>query len=141
MIKVIQTAVTSKIPRSSIVNVALILPLVEVESGLFHLTRALNTYFICYIHLGDGRIQQYPYYVLQPRVAEPLSFQIFGVLNVLSSSLKKSIYHQPEDQSITKSFRLPFRCDPIFFIWFKFLNHNEVLINKIDWTKAFLQTT
>lgn len=76
MIKVIQTAVTSKILRSSIVDVALILPLVEVESGLFHLTGALNTYFICYMHLGDGRIQQYPYYVLQPRVAEPLSFQI-----------------------------------------------------------------
>jgi hypothetical protein len=135
MVEVIQSSIILKIPRSSIVDLAFIVPLGEVESGLFHLTGAVNTYFIRYMHGNGGNIQPYPYLMLQPRLAEPISFRIFRGLNSLSSSLKKSFYHQPEDQSVSKSFRLPFCYDSFFFIWSRFLNHNEVLLNKFDRTQ------
>ncbi len=135
MVEVIQTPTIIKIPRSSIVDLAFIVPLVEVESGLFHLTGAINTFFIRYIHHQDGSIRPYPFFMLHAKIAEPVSFRIFRGLNALSSSLKRSLYHQPEDQSVSKSFRLPFCYDSFFFIWSKFRNQDEVILNKFDRTQ------
>jgi hypothetical protein len=117
MVEVFQTATIMEIRRSSIIDFAFILPLQDVESGLCHLTGALNTFFIRYMYLLDGSIQPYPFSMLQARVAEPLSFRIFRSLNLLSFSIKKVFYHQPEGQTANKSFRIPFAYDPFLFIW------------------------
>jgi hypothetical protein len=135
MVEVIQMPTIIKIPRSSIVDLAFIVPLVEVESGLFHLTGARNTVFIHYIHHREGSIASYPYSMLQARITEPVSFRIFRGLNILSSSLLRTLYHQPEEHSSSKSFRIQLCYDSFFFIWSKFYNHSEVMLNKFDRTQ------
>ena len=87
MVEVIQTSTILNIARSSIIDFAFVIPLREVESGLFHLTGAQNTFFIRYMHQPNGSFQPYPFYMFQARVAEPLSFRIFRGLNLLSSSI------------------------------------------------------
>jgi len=104
MVEVILMQNTIKITRSSIVDITFIVPLGELESGFFHLTGAVNTFFARYQYELNGTILPYLHFMLQPRVTTPVSYQIFRGLNTLSSLVRKTLYHQPEEQLTTKTF-------------------------------------
>jgi hypothetical protein len=106
MVEVIQVPNTLKISRSSIVNVAFIVPLAELESGSFHVTGAVNTYFARFIIHPNGTISPYNHFVLQARLALPVTYRFFRGLNTFSSMIKRALYHQPEEHSTMKTVRL-----------------------------------
>jgi hypothetical protein len=97
MAELFHTAEVWKIYRSAITDLAFIIPLYEVESGLFHLSGAQNTYFIRYKFNSIGNIEDYCHSMLEPRIAELLSHRIFRGLNMLSSSIKKYFIINPRD--------------------------------------------
>jgi len=139
MAEVILTQNTIKISRLSIVDIAFIVALAELDSGFFHLTGAVNTFFACYQYKPNGTISPYLHFMLQARVAPPVSYQIFIGLNMLSSLVKKTLFHQPEDQSTTKTFRMSLCYNTFFFLWSKFLNNINAILNKLDWTQRVVQ--
>ena len=104
MVEVFLSATRLVIDRASIIDIAFIVPLHEVEGGLFHLAGARNTYFIRYQQHHDRGFEVYSGSMLQPRSVEPFSSHIFRSLNMLSTSIKKLFYHQPEEQSVFKTF-------------------------------------
>jgi hypothetical protein len=53
--------------------------------------------------------------------------------------VKKTLYHQPEEQLTTKTFRMSMCYDTFFFLWSKFLSNNEAILNKLDWTQRVTQ--
>jgi hypothetical protein len=55
------------------------------------------------------------------------------------SVAKKTLYHQPEEQLTTKTFRMSMCYDTFFFLWSKLLNNNEAILNKLDWTQRVTQ--
>jgi len=59
MAKLFHTTEVWKIYRSAITDLAFIIPLYEVESGLFHLSGAQNTYFIRYKFNSIGNIEDW----------------------------------------------------------------------------------
>jgi hypothetical protein len=125
-----------KTHRSSILDITFITPLAEVESVFFHLSGARNTFFIRYRQQLNGSIDLYPYLMLQARIADPITLRIFRGLNMLSSHLKRVLYHMPEYQSIRKSVRVELTYDSFFFLWARFLNHSEVILKKFDRTQC-----
>jgi hypothetical protein len=116
MVEVIQVPNTLKISRSSIVDVAFIVPLAELESGSFHVTGAVNTYFARFIIHPNGTISPYNHFVLQARLALPVTYRIFRGLNMFSSMIKRALNHQPEEHSTTKTVRLQLCYNTFFYL-------------------------
>lgn len=138
MVEVIQTNTRLLIDRSSIIDIAFIIPLQEVECGLFHLTGARNSYFIRYQCNRGGRVEPYGSSILQPRVIDTFSSRIFGSLNQLSASMKKLFYHHPEQDSVHKSFRMPFSYEAFFYISAKLVDSQDIIMNKIERTQRII---
>jgi hypothetical protein len=92
MVELIEIAEVLNIHRSTITDLAFIVPLHEVESGLFHLSGANNTFYIRYQCDSSGEVDNYKYSPLLARVAQPLSYRIFRGLNLLSLSVKKVFF-------------------------------------------------
>lgn len=129
MVELLETAEVWKIDRSLVTDLPFIIPLHEVESGLFHLSGAQNTYFIWFESNSNGSIIDYQCSMLEPRVAEPLSYRIFRGLNMLSSSITKVFYHQPEGQSMRKSFNIPLAYDAFYYLWCKLCNNSDMVLH------------
>jgi hypothetical protein len=89
MIEIFEIPTIIKTCWPSILEIAFIIPLAEVESGFFHLTEARNTLFIHYRQQLNCCIDLYPYLMLQARIADPITLRIFRGLNMLSLHLKR----------------------------------------------------
>lgn len=124
-----------EIDRSKVIDVAFILLLHEVEGGLFHLTGARNTFFIQYENHHLHGIIPYPSSMFQPRIVEPYSFRIFRSLNSLSSSIKKAFYHHPEQQSLSKTLRIPFTYEAFFYVSTKFSGKGDAVMHQVERTQ------
>jgi hypothetical protein len=135
MVELMETEEVWKIPRSTITDLTFIIPLHEVESGLFHLAGACNTYFIRYKCTGDEIIHDYQYSMLQATVGEPLSHRIFKGFNPLSSSVKRLMYHHPEEHATRKTTRLPLSCDAFHYLWSKLCNNNNIILHRFEGTQ------
>jgi hypothetical protein len=136
MVELMETEEVWKIHRSTITDLAFIIPLHEVESRLFHLAGARNTYFIRYKCTGDEIIHDYQYSMLQATVGEPLSHRIFKGLNLLSSSVKRLMYHQPEGYTTRKTTRLPMSYDAFQYLWSKLCNNNNIILHRFERTQC-----
>jgi hypothetical protein len=107
MLEVYLTSEEIYIERAVVQDVAFILSVEEVESGMFHLAGAANTFFIRFF-LERGVMQPYNRSIYFSRyLIEPLSIQLFMTLNTLSQHLRRSMYHLAESEVSSKSFRLP----------------------------------
>jgi hypothetical protein len=93
VMEVISHDVTDSFDRDSIIDVAFVVPLAEVESGLYNLSWSYNSFLIRY-SLHQGNVHQYctEYYFVS-RPVEPLSICLFHSLNYLAGLLKRALYH------------------------------------------------
>jgi hypothetical protein len=131
MVELIETTEVWKIPRSTITDLAFLIPLHEAESGIFRLPGARKTYFIRYKCNGDGIVHDYQYSMLQATVAEPLAHRIFKCLYKLSSLVKKLLYHQPEEQTM-RSAHLSMSYDSFDYLWSKLSNNEHIILNQFE---------
>jgi hypothetical protein len=77
MVEVIKSTTTLVIERSSIIDIAFVIPLMELEGGMVHLTGAANSFFVRYQQHIGGYSQDVSFRLLRPRNVEPFSFRIF----------------------------------------------------------------
>jgi hypothetical protein len=116
MLEVVSQDISVNVERASIFDIAHVVPLLEVESGLFNMSGSYNSFFIRYA-LRNGIVEQYTsdYYFLS-RPVEPISIRMFHSLNFLAGLVKKSLYHQGEAESCIRTFRL-FLAQKLFAIY------------------------
>ncbi len=92
------------VTKAAIIDIAYVVPLAELESGLFNMCGATNSFFILY-SLTNGTLENYTsdyYFVSRP--VEPLSVRLFHSLNYLARLLRKSLYHQGEAETSCRTF-------------------------------------
>jgi hypothetical protein len=106
MLEVVAQEARVSVARSNICDVAFVIPIYEVESGLFHLSGSYNSFFIRYFFL-NGAVHPYGSELyFSARNVEPVTFRLFHSLNALAHLVKKSLYHQGEAELSMRSFRL-----------------------------------
>ena len=115
IVEVMRMGTTKVNDKNSIIDIEFVIPLVEVEGGFIHLTGAANMFFIRF-ELSDSNDhpQEVTFRILLPCIVEPFSCRIFRNLNYLSSEIKKRLFHQAEQGSTTKSFRILFPYESFF---------------------------
>jgi len=107
LVEVYKTYEAVSIERSRIKDIAFILSVAEVESGMFYLSGAESTFFIRYV-LGKDTLIQYDRSLYFRRYfIEPLNVRLFTTLNTLSQHLQRSMYHLAESAVPSRSFKLP----------------------------------
>ncbi len=122
--EVYQSSEQIEIGRKAIVDVAFILPLDEIESGLFFLARTENTYCIRYIMVNDALISCRPSLYFSRCLVEPLSVCVFNHLNTLAHHLQKALYHQRESSISRKTFCLPlFSMEAFWYLVYRLGGH------------------
>jgi len=76
--------------------------------------------------------------ILLPRIVEPFSRRIFRNLNYLSSEIKKRLYHQAEEGSTTKSFRILFPYESFFYLLSKLRTTTGILFHQFERKQRFV---
>lgn len=107
LVEVYQTQEEVHVERSKIEDVAFIVPIQEIESGMFYLSGAENTFYIRYVKVINGMQHCAPSLYFSRYLVEPLGVRLFTTMNTLSQHLRRAMYHQPESVTSRKSFRLP----------------------------------
>jgi hypothetical protein len=108
------------ISRANITDVVFVIPVAEIESGMFFLSGAANVFCIRYALL-DGRMQCFPSsYYFSRYMVEPISVRLFNALNTLSQHLRKSLFHQTESSPSKKTCRLPlFPMEAFWYLMYR----------------------
>jgi len=105
------------VSRSSIIDVAFILPLGEVESGMFFMSGSTLAYFCRYYLRDDGiptACNQSFYF--QRHIVEPFSHRIFSFLNLISRNIKRAMYHSKLSAVGSKSFRCHASSEAFYYL-------------------------
>jgi hypothetical protein len=116
MQKVVAQDTVVNVTKAAIINIAYVVPLAELESGLFNMCGATNSFFIRY-SLTNGTLENYKsdyYFVSRP--VESLSVRLFHSLNYLAGLLQKSLYHQGEAETSCHTFRLFFSIEAFCYL-------------------------
>lgn len=94
------------ISRSDVTDILFVVPIAEVESGMFSMSGASNVYFIRYKFL-NGEMHCFPTsFYFSRYIVEPLGVRLFNVLNTLSQHLRRALSHVSESSPTKKTFRL-----------------------------------
>jgi hypothetical protein len=117
IVELVGTVHTISAQRSDIIDIAYIVPIQELESGMVHITGASNLFFARYGFSEKDKLFQFPsslYFAIQ--YIYPFSFRIFSSLNMLALNLKKSLFHTPESQEPKKVFRVSFSAEAFHYM-------------------------
>jgi hypothetical protein len=90
------------ISRSDVTDIVFVVPIAEVESGMFSMSGASNVYFIRYKFLNGGMHCFPTSFYFSRYIMEPLSVRLFNVLNTLSQHLRHALYHVSENSPTKK---------------------------------------
>jgi hypothetical protein len=130
IVELVGTSRITKEARIDVVDVVFCLPIMELESGMVHLTGASNLYFVRFVLTDDNRLIPFPSsFYFSPYYIAPFSIRLFGSLNVLAQNLKKVLFHLPESQEPKKIFRLFFGSDAFHYLRYKVNDHSVVNIS------------
>jgi hypothetical protein len=130
ILEVYQSSDEIEVERTAIVDVAFILPVEEMESGMFFLSGAENTFYIRYIFLNNTLCSARSSLYFARYLVEPLSIRLFINLNTLAHHLRKALFHQRESSISKKSFRLPlFSMEAFWYLIYR-LGGNSIGISK-----------
>jgi hypothetical protein len=130
IIEVYQSSDEIEVERTAIVDVAFILPVEEIESGMFFLSGVDNTFCIRYIFLNDTLCSARSSLYFARYLVEPLSIHLFMNLNTLAHHLQKALFHQWESSISQKSFWLPLLSTEAFWYLIYRLGGNSIGISK-----------
>jgi hypothetical protein len=122
MIEVVLVDCSVSILRPSVYDVAYVVPLSEVESGLFNMSGCYNCFYMRYSLKGGAVLAYYAseyYFVSHP--VEPISIRLFHSLYHLSGMMKKALYHQGEAAACSRTFRFYFSTEAFCYL-FHFLS-------------------
>jgi len=117
IVELVGTSSTCVEERSAIVDVAFVVTIHELESGLVHLTGASKIYFARFGFLDEHRLCQIPpslYFSVQ--FVAPFTFRLFSALNMLAQNLKRVLYFVPESCEPKKVFHVFFPTDAFHYL-------------------------
>lgn len=118
MIEVVQVDCCINILRPSIFDVAYVMPLSEVESGLFNMPGCYNCFYTWYSLNAGALLASYAseyYFVSRP--VEPISIRLFHSLNHFSGMMKRALYHQGEATGCHQTFRFYFSAEAFCYLF------------------------
>ena len=124
MVELYQTTQEIYVLRSKIKDIAFILSVDEVESGMFHLAGAENTFFVRFMLVNNtmkpcNRAVYFARYLI-----EPLGVRLFTAMNTLSQHLRRAMYHLAESEVSSRSFCLPlFSMESFMYLSHKIQGH------------------
>jgi hypothetical protein len=107
MLEVYKSSTEMYVERSFITDIAFVVPMAEVESGMFYLSGAENVFCIRYMLEDNVMKTCAPCLYFSRYMVEPICVRLFTALNTLSLHLRRSMYHQSESSISKKTFRLP----------------------------------
>lgn len=116
MVEVIAVEQRIILPRSRIYDIIFIVPLAEVESGLFFMSGACNIFFQRYVIFDGTAVPCNQEYYFCRRFIQPFSIRIFHSLNHLAQQEKKSMYHQSEAELSLRMFRTSFSMEAFAYL-------------------------
>jgi hypothetical protein len=115
MVELIATEERRNVPRSNILDVIFILPVAEVESGLFFMDGAGNSFFLRYV-LQNGEVQSSSTNFFMLHIIQPICICLFHSFNYLAQHLKRSMFHQTEAETSSQNFRIYFSMEAFFYL-------------------------
>ncbi len=95
------------VDRSDIQDIVFIIPVAEVESGVFHLSGADNVFCTQFVKENQYMRCSLPSLYFSRYIVEPFSIRLFMALNTLALHLRRSMYHQAESALRKRTFHLP----------------------------------
>ncbi len=120
LIEVYRSSEEIYITRNQIFDVAFILPIQQVESGRFFLSSSENSFVIRYSYDNNHMIPWATSFYFPRFGVEPLGVRLFHALNTLSDYLRRSMFHRPESETTSQSFKLPmFSPESFYYFTFK----------------------
>jgi hypothetical protein len=106
LVEVYKTSEEVNVQRSNILDLAFIVPIAEVESGMFYMSGADNVYCTRFSVVNSLMELSSSHLYFSRYIMEPLSIRMFTTLNTLSQNLQRLLYHQSESSTSKRSFRL-----------------------------------
>lgn len=111
------------ISRQSIIDIVFIVPIMEVESGVFHIAGSKVTYFSRYFIQADRKVKENKSkFYFDRYIVEPLTHRLFSSLNYLAHNLRRAMYHLRESDISSKSFRIFFSMESFLYLCHKIPN-------------------
>jgi hypothetical protein len=94
------------VERPAIVDLAFILPIQEVESRMFYLSKAENSFCLAYILVCNTMKILQSILIFSLFLVQYLSVHLFMAINILAMNFRKALYNQPEAAISKKPFWL-----------------------------------
>jgi hypothetical protein len=97
------------VPRRAIADIVFIVPIKEVESGMFHDAGSRVAYFTRYFIDENRTLRECTsMFYLDRYTVEPFSHRLFFSMNYLAQNLKRRMHHLKESEVKSKTFRIFF---------------------------------
>jgi hypothetical protein len=121
------------INRQSIVDIIFIVPIMEVESGLFHIAGLKVTYFSRYFIQADHKVKENKskFYFDQYTV-EPLTHCLFSSLSYFAHNLRRAMYYLRESDISPNFFQIFFSMESFLYLCHKVLKATKASIIQIS---------
>jgi hypothetical protein len=108
MVEVIPSEETSTIPRSSIIDLAYVLPIKDAESGFFYMAGATNMFFVRFVIRGAAIQPCQTEFFYMCHIIQPLTLCLFHSLNYLAQQLKKKCFTRQKPKCQCSIFEFSF---------------------------------
>ncbi len=120
MLEVYKTSQQIFVERCNIQDLAFVIPIQEVESGLFFLSGAENTFCLRYALEKHEMKPSSPFFYFSRFMSEPFGVRVFTSLNTLSQHVRRTMNHQAESVISKRTFRLPlFSMESFWYLVYK----------------------
>jgi hypothetical protein len=111
------------VPRQAIADIVFIVPIKEVESGMFHVAGSRVAYFTRYFIDENRKVRDCTsMFYLEPYTVEPFTHRLFLSMNHLAHNLKRKMYHLKESDVTSKTFRIYFSNESFMYLSSKLPN-------------------
>jgi hypothetical protein len=115
-----KTTDTLSVPQRSIVDIVFIIPITEVESGMFHIAGSQSVYFMRHLINNHGEVTNCnPVLYFSHCYFEPFSHRIFSSLNYIAQNLKRVMHHMKESDVAVKTFRIYVPMEAFTYLCYK----------------------
>jgi hypothetical protein len=111
------------VPRQAIADIVFIVPIKEVESGMFHVAGSRVAYFTRYFIDENRKVRDCTsMFYLEPYTVGPFTHRLFLSMNHLAHNLKRKMYHLKESDVTSKTFRIYFSNESFMYLSSKLPN-------------------
>mmetsp|Transcript_18246 Transcript_18246/g.25952 ORF Transcript_18246/g.25952 Transcript_18246/m.25952 type:complete len:398 (-) Transcript_18246:33-1226(-) len=140
MKEVFMTSELVIVNRSSIIDIAFILPVNAIADGRERCIGIRNAYFLRFRLLPNGGLRNHDFLEYTTSVSRPFSNRIFYSINHLTKALCKLMWLNPEREKTTKSSSIFFSGEAFAYLQFKLLGKGTTGISAVTASRNLRET-